>query len=126
MAVDAYLYVDGIMGESTDSSHIGWIDLISHSPPPKTPIAAGGTVSVTKKIDSTSPKLYEAARTGVHIVKVNLDYRTTGGSNQTYATFKMIQVTVSKVSGTGQLAPSPTPALLTETVTFKYASSTTS
>jgi type VI secretion system secreted protein Hcp len=29
MAIDAYLQIDGIKGESQDSSHQGWIELLS-------------------------------------------------------------------------------------------------
>jgi type VI secretion system secreted protein Hcp len=31
MAVDAYLLIDGIKGESADSNHIGWIEIASAS-----------------------------------------------------------------------------------------------
>ena len=29
MAIDVYLQIDGIKGESTDSAHQGWIELTS-------------------------------------------------------------------------------------------------
>ena len=29
MALDAFIKIDGIEGESTDSNHMGWIELIS-------------------------------------------------------------------------------------------------
>jgi type VI secretion system secreted protein Hcp len=29
MAIDVYLQIDGIKGESQDSTHLGWIELLS-------------------------------------------------------------------------------------------------
>ena len=30
MAIDVYLHIDGVKGESTDSTHQGWIEVVRH------------------------------------------------------------------------------------------------
>jgi type VI secretion system secreted protein Hcp len=84
-AFDTFLKVDGIPGESTDSAHKNWIEIFSYSFG-ATNVASRGTLTgagigkvsfsdlkVTKPVDSTSPKLFEACVTGKHIPMVTLD-----------------------------------------------------
>ena len=59
MAIDAYLQIDGIKGESADSAHQGWIELISAhwgvTQPRSTSVStAGGQLfAVTTAVDLT-------------------------------------------------------------------------
>lgn len=140
MAYDVFLQIDGIKGESTDSEHKDWIELLSFSnlhpvqaPAPSSAArSASGTgaksgFSVTKLVDKSTPKLYQAVSNGKHIPKVIIElYRASGGSKQKYLTIKMDQVLVSSVSTprqspqVGQSGTVVAPALLTESVSFNY------
>ena len=69
MAIDVYLQIDGIKGESQDSIHQGWIELLSAQlgvlqPKSATASTAGGhtaercehrSITVTKLADLSSP-----------------------------------------------------------------------
>ena len=160
MAFDAYLQIDGVKGESTDSEHKDWIEILSYSQPstqPASPAAASKSTTrgthepyvIVKHVDIASPKLYELASTGRHISKVIIEVvRASGGKPVKYMTIKMNQVYLSNMSRTGSSSSSTTtlpktsqlamstlpvqpalttkatvaPALLTETLTFNYAS----
>ena len=151
MAFDAYLHIDGIKGESTDSTHKDWIEVLSYSPstpqPAPTAAASGGSGKVkmqdfhfVKKVDKASPKLHLAASSGKHINKVIIELmRSSGDSKVKYMTITMDQVFISKVSSAGlggqapvahpsppllqssAAKPAPSP-LLTENVHFNYGS----
>lgn len=88
MAIDAYLQIDGIKGESQDSSHQGWIELTSAQwgvlqPKSATASTAGGhtaercehrSISVTKLADLSSPLLMQTCSTGKTIPKAKLEF----------------------------------------------------
>jgi len=148
MASDIFLQIDGIKGESTDSEHKDWIELLSYSskvvPPPPPPVTATakaepvkqpsptsgvsqhGEIVVTKQVDKASPKLNEMVSSGKHIKKVTLELmRASGGSRVKYMTVEMNQVLISSVSP--QVSPHDKTAggkagtdLPTETVSFNY------
>lgn len=83
MAIDAYLQIDGIKGESQDSTHQGWIELTSAQwgvlqPKSATASTAGGhtaerrehrSISVTKLVDLASPLLMQTCSAGKTIPK---------------------------------------------------------
>jgi type VI secretion system secreted protein Hcp len=83
-AVDMFLKIDGIDGESQTKGHEKEIELESFSWGATMPIGTGLTggsgtgkimvtdISVTKKLDSTSPQLLEKLFTGQHTPKVVL------------------------------------------------------
>jgi len=149
MAFDAYLQIDGIKGESTDSEHKDWIEVLSYSTPIGQPAAAAaGSTSgrvthqpfqIVKRTDLASPKLYEMASTGKHIKEVIVELmRASGGTPVKYMEIKMTDVIISNVSsaGRGGQAPPAHPSpptlqnlekpvaspLLTESVSFNYGS----
>ncbi len=84
MALDLFLKVDGIDGESTDSKHKDWIDVTSYGwgvENAGAPTSGGGTGSgkakfqdliVVKMLDKSSPKLMLACAGGLHIKQVQL------------------------------------------------------
>jgi type VI secretion system secreted protein Hcp len=92
MAFDAFLKIDGIPGESTDDQHKDWIEILSYDhsveqPVSRTASSAGGAsaeranvepLTITKNIDSSSPKLFEAAVTGKHIKEIVLELHRAG------------------------------------------------
>jgi type VI secretion system secreted protein Hcp len=78
----AFLMIDGIAGESKDSKHLNWIELINYSEkmesqPSKASGGAGKPVhsplAVTKRMDISSPKLYLALNNGLHIKEARLE-----------------------------------------------------
>lgn len=96
MAIDAYLQIDGIKGESSDSAHQGWIELHSASwgvtqPRSATVSTAGGhttarcehqTLTVTKLADLASPSLMQHCSMGKTIPKAKLEFMRADGDGK--------------------------------------------
>ena len=103
-AVNAFLQLDGVKGESQDLK--GAIELASwsydqagggHTAP--TGQAAGhvnaGQIQITKAHDQSSPILMQAAATGRHFKTATLFVRKAGGSQQPYLEYKLTDVLLS-------------------------------
>lgn len=96
MAIDVYLQMDGIKGESLDSAHQGWIELTSAhwgvtQPRSATASTAGGhtaercehrTLSVSKLADLASPLLMQHCSMGKTIPKARLDFMRADGDGK--------------------------------------------
>lgn len=96
MAIDVYLQIDGIKGESADSAHLGWIELTSaqwgvKQPKSATTSTAGGhtaerceheSLSVTKLADLSSPILMQTCSAGRTIRKAKLEFMRADGQGQ--------------------------------------------
>jgi type VI secretion system secreted protein Hcp len=110
MAVDAFLKIEGIPGESTDSDHKDWIEVLSFGagisqPTSAVASTAGGATSgranfqdltITKLVDKATPKLALACADGTHIKEITLElYRAGGGSKVKYMTYKLRNCIVS-------------------------------
>lgn len=110
MAADAYLKIDGIFGESTDSDHKDWIEVISFGggitqPTSAVASTAGGAtsgrasfsdVSISKLVDKATPKLALACADGTHIKEITLElFRASGSSKVKYMTYKLSNCIVS-------------------------------
>ena len=90
LAVDAFLKIDGIKGESTDDKHKDEIDVISWSfgeTNSGTAHTGGGggagrvnmkDFKFTMRTNKASPKLFQACANGKHINKVVLFVRRSG------------------------------------------------
>lgn len=88
MAIDVYLQIDGIKGESQDSNHQGWIELTSaqwgvEQPKSATASTGGGhtaercehrSIAVTKIADLSSPILMQTCSAGKTIPKAKLEF----------------------------------------------------
>ena len=88
MAIDVYLQIDGIKGESNDSKHAGWIECSSvnwklHQPRSATASTGGGhtaeraelsDVSFTKLCDVASPILAQHCAMGKTIPKAKFEF----------------------------------------------------
>lgn len=88
MAFDAFIKIDGIEGESTDSKYQGWIELISYhgsmtQTVSRTASSVGGATAervdfnsfgFTKFLDKASPLLAMACAGGTHINTIVFDY----------------------------------------------------
>jgi type VI secretion system secreted protein Hcp len=78
-----FVRVEGIPGESKDSTHLDWIEALAYGDsilaPPSSPTpvpsykADIGPVKILKNLDRASPKFRLAAADGTHIKLVTLD-----------------------------------------------------
>lgn len=96
MALDAYLQIDGIKGESADSAHQGWIEIASAhwgvTQPRSTSVSTAGghtaghsehrTLSLTKLADLASPVLMQHCSTGKTIPKAKLEFMRADGDGK--------------------------------------------
>lgn len=87
MAIDAYLQIDTIKGESSDDSHRGWIEVTGlhwsvHQPKSATASTAGGhtaeraelsDISFSKMCDMSSPLLLQNCASGRIIPKAKFE-----------------------------------------------------
>jgi type VI secretion system secreted protein Hcp len=111
-AVDMFVKIDGIDGESTDKNHEGWIDVLAWSWDMSRPegglatsggrLATGrvthGDFSVVKTIDKSTPKLHLKCANGQHIPSVTLELCRANGEQETYMEYELTDVIVSSVS----------------------------
>ncbi|MEO5934338.1 MAG: type VI secretion system tube protein Hcp [Duganella sp.] len=93
MAIDVYLQIDGIKGESADSAHQGWIEIGSAhwgvtQPKSATASTGGGhtaercehrTLSFSKLADLSSPMLMQSCPMGKTIPKAKLEIMRADG-----------------------------------------------
>jgi type VI secretion system secreted protein Hcp len=96
MAIDVYLQIDGIKGESSDDGHKGWIECQSvnwslHQPKSATASTAGGhtagrvdlsDISIHKTADLASPILAQHCATGKTIPKAKLEFMRADGNGK--------------------------------------------
>jgi type VI secretion system secreted protein Hcp len=132
-AVDMFLKIDGIAGESVDKDHRGEIEIASFSweIAPKSGDLVGRTarvcahdLSFVKSIDSTSPVLISNAIVGTIVPKAALTFRKAGEGQKDFMTIELVNVLISSVnhaasSSSTQLAEQFTLNFTGGTVTFK-------
>lgn len=104
-AVQYFLKIDGIPGESQDAKHKGEIELVSFSwagaQTPHNP--AGGPAGRTKigdfevamRVSKASPLLFLAAASGKHITSAVLTARRAAGQQQEFLVFTFSDVVIS-------------------------------
>lgn len=107
MAVDMFLKLDGIDGDSSAHKHKGEIELLSFSwGLSQSGASSGGgggagkvqvgDFVITKQIDASSPKLMEACCQGEHIKEGTLTVITRGRANeQEYMKLKLTDILIS-------------------------------
>ena len=127
-AVDMFLKMDGVEGESTDKTHGKEIDVLSWSwgASQSGSMAMGGAGAgkvvmqdfhFTKSVDKSSPKLFEALATGKHLKEAKLVLRSAGGSQVEYLVITLSDVLVSSYS-TGGSSGDDRP---TESISLNFA-----
>jgi type VI secretion system secreted protein Hcp len=120
VAVEYFLKIDGVQGESFDAKHKGEIQLESFSWGEASPGGAGagggggaGKVQmqdlvVTMVVSKASPKLMLACATGKHYKEAILTARRTGKAQQEFLVFKFKDVVVtSYLTGGSAQADAP-------------------
>ncbi len=132
---DTFLQIDGVPGESTDDKHKDWIELVSYShemvqPVSSTRASAGGAstgrtqhgdFTITKFVDKSSVKLYEAVSNGKHFGKAKIEVCRAGGSQVKFIEITLEEVMISGVHANSKGAADKEGAELpTETVTLNY------
>ncbi|MGI0041573.1 MAG: Hcp family type VI secretion system effector [Nitrosopumilaceae archaeon] len=118
---DFYLKLEGVEGESTDSTHYGWIKIESfsfesHIARDSTTGLSTGKVSmspftVTKYFDKASPKLFEASATGEHFGLAEIVLVSSAGDFMRW-TLQDCMVSSIQFSGTSDV--------LTESVSLNF------
>jgi len=113
LAVDAFLKIDGVEGESGDAKHAKQIEVINWSfgETISGTLAAGGgggggkvtmqKFKVTKKTCKASPKLFLLCARGEHIKDVSLEVCRSSGDKQTFLKVKLSDVSVSSFVNMG-------------------------
>jgi type VI secretion system secreted protein Hcp len=120
-AVDYYLKIDGIDGESSDSKHKGEIEIDSFSWGVTNGASVTGTgglsagraqvqdIHFTAKVSKASPKLKLACASGQHLKKAVLVCRKAGKDQQEFLKYVFSDVLVSSYqiggSGHGDVLP---------------------
>lgn len=131
MAVDMFLKIQGIDGESTDDKHKNEIDVLSFSwgisnfRKQSTPgrLSAAGKpslqdFSIVKRVDRASPSLFVSSCEGAHFPEVSFTARKAGGEQQEYYKVTLKEVLISSVAPGGSSGSSQD-AL--EQVSFAFA-----
>ena len=113
MAVDMFLKIDDIKGDSIDHKHAGEIEVLSWSwGVTQTGTTHSGTgggagkanvhdVTVTKWVDSASPKLLLNCCTGKHLKEANLVVRKAGDKPLEYVKMKLEDLLITSVQTGG-------------------------
>lgn len=96
MAIDAYLQIEGVKGESADAAHQGWIEITSvHwglTQPRSTSVSTAGghtsghcehrTLTFSKLVDLSSPMLMQHCSMGKTIPKAKLEFMRADGQGK--------------------------------------------
>ena len=132
MAIDVYLQIDGIKGESTDSTHKDWIECKSvnwHVLQPKSATASTGgghtaertehkDIVISKLADLATPLLLQNCSSGKTIPKAKLEFlRADGkGDRVKYFEIELENVLISSVAPAVHQGD-----ILTEDLSLKYS-----
>jgi type VI secretion system secreted protein Hcp len=129
MAMDMFIKIGTVKGESLDKTHVGDIDVLawswgaSNSGNAHIGGGAGaGKVNVqdlsfTKYVDKSTPSLFAAVCDGSHFADATLVVRKAGKTPIEYITIKMTEVFVTSISAGGSGGEDK----LTENVTLNFA-----
>jgi type VI secretion system secreted protein Hcp len=122
MAVDMFLMLDGIKGESADDKHKGEIDIEafswgmsqSGSGHRSTGLGTGkvdiNDISITKFIDKSTPSIMLACANGKHIAKGKITLRKAGENPLDYLTVDMENILISNYQTSGSEGGNERPA----------------
>ncbi len=128
MAVDMFLKLDGIDGESQDKDHKAWIDVLAFSwgaSVPTTPGNSGAaagrvaveSLSITHFVDASSPILLSHICSGAHIKTANLVCRKAGETPVEFLKIDLSNVLITSLASGGSGGEDR----LTENLTLNFA-----
>jgi type VI secretion system secreted protein Hcp len=131
-AVDAFLKLDGIQGESTDAKHKNEIVVESWSLGVAPRVSATGQqttarpcvsdIVITKHLDKSSPVLFMHAATGKHIPTGVIVVRKAGETPMEYLVVTMQDVVITSISSAsgGGDSPQESLSLNFQTISISY------
>jgi type VI secretion system secreted protein Hcp len=129
MAVDMFLKIEGVKGESEDDKYKGEIDVLAWSWGASNSgsmhVGGGGgsgkvnvqDMSITKYIDKASPVLFQKICSGKHFPKAELFVRKAGDKPMEYVVILMEEVIISSLSTGGSGGEDR----LTENISLNFA-----
>ena len=137
MAVEIFLKLDGIDGESEKKGAEKYIEIFSFSNGASNPssVAFGtgsgagkvdlSSLSLQKQLDSSSPKLFQNCCQGTHVAKGSMFVReaTGGDTTEIYYQYDMTEVFVDSISWGGAAGggkPSESLSLSAKSLTITY------
>lgn len=108
MAVDLFLQIDGVTGESADANHAGHIDIVSlgWGASQAASISGGGAgagkvsfgdLSIIADMDKATPTLLKFCASGKHIANIKVSMCKAGEKQMEYATIVLNDVLVTNV-----------------------------
>lgn len=132
MAIDAYLQIEGIKGESTDEKHKDWIEVAHvvsavHQPRAESVSTAGGHTSgraslsdltFKKLTDMSSPILKQHCAMGKTIPKARLEFMRADGDGKPICYYK---IELENLMISGITSDSGSGGIMTEMVHIAYA-----
>lgn len=114
MSVDMFMKVTGADGESQDSNHKGWTDIVSFQwgvTQPSSMFAGGGggaskasfqDLTVIARIDKSLPSILDKCARGDHLTKVEISVCKAGGTQIEYQKVTLSElVLITNVTVTG-------------------------
>jgi type VI secretion system secreted protein Hcp len=114
MAVDMFLKIDGIPGESMDDRHRDEIDVLSYTWGELQPVVASGSgagagrvtmqdFGFAMRVNKASPKLFLACANGAHIRNATLSVRRPGANPFEFVKWTLTDITVASYQTTGNV-----------------------
>lgn len=136
MAVEIFLKVDGVDGESQATGHTNEIEVFSFSFGASNPssVAFGtgsgagkvdlSSITLQKQVDASSCKLFQSSCAGTHFASATLTVREAGGSSPLeYYVANMTQVFIDSISWGGAAGggkPSESVSISYESIKITY------
>jgi type VI secretion system secreted protein Hcp len=134
MAFHAFLWIDGIDGNFSDSEHKNWIEITAFNIAAtqaisRTTSSAGGAAvgrvhlsqfCVVKQVDAASPKMLQACCSGERFKKIIMRLYRAGGEKQRYVEYSFEEVSISGIHIGNHFDPIPS-SFPEEVVWFEYA-----
>ena len=128
-ALDAYLKVSGIDGESNQAMFVGWSDLLGYNISVQnggwapvggaTPKPTLSPMFIQKYVDKASPKLFGAVLTQMHFPTATIDVRHSGATQTKFALWEFDDVVISAYS-TGQFTEAAVESVALDYRKIKY------
>jgi type VI secretion system secreted protein Hcp len=130
MAVDMFCKIDGIDGESTDSKHAKWIEVLSYTHGLSQPVSgASGTggrtggradyqdFNITKVVDFASADLNIHCSNGKHIPEIIIECCLASDEKHTFMKYTLTDCVITSVNASCSQHSETKPD---ESVTFAY------